>query len=256
MPARRGAWRRRPGRGSPGRRSGSTQRAAEAIIAALSVQSSGGGTFSSTPSPAARSRSTRVGRHAAAEREPRARLGRPARARRAGSAPRRSRARRRRRGRRRARARLLLPQVAHRVEQRGLQAREGEVEARDARGGRERERGRVARSAPASTAPARPDSGSPSSRAPLSNASPGRVVERAPEHLVARPARSRAPAACGRPRRAGTGTAAPSARARGRWRRRAPAGGRPARAAAAAPRRGPSRSPRRRAARRRGPGPA
>ena len=249
----RGASRRRRGPGSPGTASGSTQRAAEAIIAALSVHSSRRRDLELDAEPRDALAQARVGRHAAAEREPRARLGRQRAldadhqplddrvlvgGREVGGAP----------------PRLLLPQVAHRVEQRGLQAREGEVEARDPRGGRERERRRVARLGELRQRRAA-RVGQPEQPRALVERLAGGVVERRARAPRRRPARSRAPAACARPRRAGTGTAARSARARGRWPRRAPAGGRRARAAAAARRPGPWPSRRRRAARRPAPAP-
>ena len=62
----------------------------------------------------------------------------------------------------------------------------------------------------------------------------GGVVEGLAEHLVAAVVADRRPAACGRRWRPGRGTAARAARARGSWRRRGPAGGRPGSAAAAA----------------------
>ena len=134
-----------------------TSRAALAIIAALSVHSSRGGTFSSAPRPSRRSRSGPIGRHAAADGQaPQAGLLQRA----LGAL-----------GERlddrvlvgggevgAALVRGVLAEVAHAVEQRGLQPGEGEVQAREARGDREVERAGVAVARPGARAPGRPGS--------------------------------------------------------------------------------------------------
>ena len=122
-----------------------------------------------------------VGGDAAADREAVAGRSARARARRAARAPRRSRAGRRRRGRRGARGASLLAEVAHRVEQRGLQPGEREVQARRrCCGDREVERRRVAVRARGARAAGRRGNGRPSRRAPLSNASPAASSSVAP----------------------------------------------------------------------------
>ena len=163
---------------------------------------------------------------------------------------------RRRRGRPGA-ARLLLAEVAQRVEQRGLQP--GEARSRARRRRRARGKSKAA--------------GSPSCGEPLEVRAAGErqaeqaralverlaggVVERRAEDLEARGGPRRARGTCGRRWRSGTGTAArtgPGARKfAATWPWRWSTGDERQRRAR---RRAPWRSRRRRAARRRGPGPA
>ena len=148
---------------------------------------------------------------------------------------------------------LLVAEVANLVQQRRLEAREREVEARHARD-REVERLGVAllreavdRGAARVAEPEQPRA--------LVERLAGRVVERRAEDVEARRGPARRAGACGRRSRAGRGTAARPGRAPGRAMRRGRAGGRPAPAEAAAPRRAPSPPRARRAARRSAPGP-
>ena len=205
--------------------------AAEAIIAALSVQSACGGIFSSMPSrrtasatrsrssswppPRPRSRSAHAGalkrllelQHQRRRRPP------------AGTRP---------RGRRAARACLLGPELAHRVDERGLQTAEAEVERLAApHPDRELEAPRVAFAREPVDLGAARDSPGPSC------APPCRAPRRRRRRGWLRAARSRrgrstARAACGRRSRSGTGTAARSGRARGSSPPRGRGGGRPA----------------------------
>ena len=168
-------------------------------------------------------------------------------------------------------ARSLSRELAHLVQQRRLQAGEGEVEplreglARAPRRARARpragegERLRVAFGGEAlQRRPARV--AEPEHPRALVERLAGGVVERAPEHVEAVVLGDVRAAACGRRSRSGTRTAARMALAGpsppGSWPRRGPAGGRRPRTAARARRPAPWRSTARPAARRPAPGPA
>ena len=206
------------------------KRAAEAIIAALSVQSESGTSFSRSPSSSqsasVRSRSSAL----AATPPPSAIAGHsPGAAARSSLATSWSTIARWKEAARSARRRSVSsgPSSRDPVDERRLQAAEAEVEPALAHRHRELERPRDRRPRRPAGSPGRPDSRARAAGRPCRRPRRPRRPRVCAEDLEARSARGHRRAACGRRSRSGRGTAARADRARGSWPRRARAGGRP-----------------------------